>query len=211
MKKEERVLRQILYQYYELDTRFTNQKALAEICGISLGTVHPIVDRLTKLGAIEKKPLGFRITDPVRVLLYWANVRNLHGDISGKIETSLSTSRVEAELPSSSVMTAYSALKRKIGDIAREYKEVYTYGSITKIKQTLKEFPGHTTLVIVLKPDDHLLKISQDGVAPLGQIYVDLWQLGNPAKPYISFLEKKMKSQEMATLRGIITRTKRMV
>jgi hypothetical protein len=47
--------------------------------------------------------------------------------------------------------------------------------------------------------------------APLGQIFADLWQLGNPAKPYISFLEKKMRTQEIATLRGVIARTRRRI
>ncbi|MEM3402380.1 MAG: hypothetical protein QW179_05565 [Candidatus Hadarchaeales archaeon] len=211
MKKEERVIRQILYQYYELDTRFTNQKALAALCRVSLGTVHPVVDRLAKLGAVEKKPLGFRVIDPVRILLYWANTRNLHEDISGRVETSQNVAETEMNLQKSCVLTAYSALKRKIGSALKEYNEVYVYGSFTRIKNQFRNSPGNITTVIVLKPDDHLLEISRDGVAPLGQIYADLWQLGAPAKPWVEFLDKKMRLQEMATLRGIISRTKRMV
>ncbi|MFN4132849.1 MAG: hypothetical protein ACK4GQ_00535 [Candidatus Hadarchaeales archaeon] len=210
MKKEERVIRQILYQYYELDKRFTSQKELSTACRVSLGSVHRVVDRLARLGAIEKKPLGFRIIDPTRILLYWANTRNLHDDILGRIETSQNVANVEMGLPPTSVMTAYSAVKKKIGSVPREYREVHAYGSFLKIKQRFKESPGNVTTIIVLKPDDHLLEMSQEMVAPLGQIYVDLWQLGAPAKQYVEFLDKKMKSQEMTTLRGIISRTKGM-
>lgn len=54
MKKGERVLREILHRFYERNERFMSQKALAEACGVSLGTVNPLVRKLAQLGAIEK-------------------------------------------------------------------------------------------------------------------------------------------------------------
>ena len=67
MKKNQRVLREMLYRTYERGERFMSQKTLAHVCGLSLGTVNPLVSKLEQIGAIEKKPMGFRITDARRV------------------------------------------------------------------------------------------------------------------------------------------------
>jgi hypothetical protein len=52
----------------------------------------------------------------------------------------------------------------------------------------------------VLAPDDHLRRLSEGGVAPLAQIYVDLWQLGALANRFVEELDRKLAP---ATFRGL--------
>jgi hypothetical protein len=60
----------------------------------------------------------------------------------------------------------------------------------------------------VLKPDEHLTKLSKDGVAPIGQIYVDLWQLGGPAKIFVDELSSHMRLAEVEAIKGVIRRAR---
>lgn len=208
MKKGERVLRQILYLFYERNERFMSQKALAEACRISLGTVNPIMSRIDQLGAIEKKPLGFRVGDATRILMYWANHRNLQDDI---IYTGSATSpleEIEGDLPHGSILTAYSGFMAKFGEVPATYQDVYVYADPAEIKKRFPKKRGYRNNIVVLKPDDHLSGLSKDGIAPLGQIYVDLWQLGEPAKIFVDELATRMRFMEVGTLKGIIKRTR---
>jgi hypothetical protein len=59
--------------------------------------------------------------------------------------------------------------------------------------------------LFVLMPDDHLKRLSEGGVAPLAQIYVDLWQLGALASRFVEELDRKLAS---AALRGLEEVTK---
>jgi DNA-binding MarR family transcriptional regulator len=208
VKKWERVLRQILYLFYEEDVRFMNQKAIAEACGVSLGSVNPVMKKLDQLGAIEKKPLGFRISDIGRAILYWANVRDLAQDITLRINTGLPAEEIEEDLPRNSILTAYSAFRRKFDKVAEPYREIHVYANVADIRRKFERKPGTTNTIIVLKPDSHLSDLSKGGIVPIGQMYVDLWQLGTPAKTLIDYLNTKMKLIEMGTLKEVIRRAK---
>ncbi len=207
MKRWERVLRQILYLFYEENIRFMNQKSVAESCGVSLGTVNPVMQKLDRIGAIEKKPLGFRVIDVGRILLFWANNRDLDEDVVSRISTSTTIDKIEKNVPAGSLLTAYSAFKIKFGETVERYREVHVYGDAVEIK---KKFEAHhgTNTIVVLKQDEHLSKISGKGVVPVGQVYVDLWQLGVPAKTFVDYLNAKLKVIEMGTLKGVIHRTR---
>lgn len=208
MKKGERVLRQILYLFYERNERFMSQKAIAEACEISLGTVNPIINRIDQLGAIEKKPLGFRISDASRILMYWANYRNLRGDVIYTASTNLPPEEIEGDLPRGSILTAYSGFRTKSGEVPAAYHEVYIYADPSEIKKRFPKTRGHRNNIVVLKPDEHLSQLSKDGIAPLGQIYVDLWQLGEPAKIFVDRLAAQIRLMEVGALKGIIERTR---
>ena len=80
MRKIDRILREVLHRFYEGGERFFNQKGLAQTCGSPWGTVNPVIARLEQLGAIERRPLGFRLIDPKRALVYWAVTRELAKD-----------------------------------------------------------------------------------------------------------------------------------
>ncbi len=108
MKKGDFVLRQILYAVYERGVSFMSQKALARACGSSLGTVNQTIAKLERIGTVEKKPLGFRVTDPKKILLYWAAKRDLAKDVIYATSSHLSAVEIEAQMPSIAIVTCYS-------------------------------------------------------------------------------------------------------
>jgi hypothetical protein len=185
-----------------------NQKAIAGACRVSLGSVNPIMKKLDQLGAIEKKPLGFRVSDVRRVILYWANTRDLAQDITLRVNTGLPVEEIERNLPRDSILTAYSAFKTRFGK-AGSYHEIYVYGDATEIgRKFSRREPVGVNTVIVLEPDAHLSTLSEGGIVPIGQMYVDLWQLGTPAKSFVDHLNAKLRSIEMGTLKAVIRRTR---
>lgn len=208
MKKWERVVRQVLYQFYERNERFMNQRSIAEVCGLSLGSVHPVMKKLNQLGAVKKKPQGFRVVDVGRIIMYWANTRDLAEDFILKLDVGPPVEEIERNLPKSAILTAYSAFKSKFGGPVERYREVYVYSEVSEIKKRFGKGPRGLNSIVVLKPDEHLAKVSPEGVAPFGQVYVDLWQLGTPAKSFIDNLNTKMRLVEMGTLKGVIRRTR---
>jgi hypothetical protein len=185
-----------------------NQLSIAEACGISLGTVNPIVKKLDRLGAIEKKPLGFRVIDVGRITLYWANTRDLAQDVTSRTKTALSIEKIKAGLPRGAVLTAYSAFRAKFGEVIEDRPEVHVYANAAEIKRKFDEWPEGPNTIVTLKPDPHLASLSEGGIVPIGQMFVDLWQLGAPAKVFIDYLNTRMKLIEIGTLKGIIQRVR---
>jgi DNA-binding Lrp family transcriptional regulator len=208
MKKNQRVLRQILYWVFEQNKRFMSQKAISEACGVSLGTVNPIINRLERLGGVEKKPLGFSVIDVGRVLMYWANTRDLEADVVYSASSHLPARDIEKSLPPGSILTAFSGFRAKLGSAPVEYREVHVYANPAEIKRMFPPRRGRRENVIVLKPDEHLMKLSKDGVAPIGQLYVDLWQLGGPAKIFVDGLSSHMRLAEVEAIKGVIRRAR---
>jgi DNA-binding Lrp family transcriptional regulator len=208
VKKWERVLRQILYLFYEENARFMKQKAIAETCGVSLGSVNPVMKKLDRLGAIEKKPLGFRVSDVGRIILYWANIRDLAQDITLRVNTGMPTEKIEETLPRDSILTAYSAFRKRFGKVIENHHEVHVYANAADIKRKFGEGAGARNTIVVLKPDTHLSSLSEGGLVPIGQMYVDLWQLGTPAKVFIDYLNTRMKLIEMGTLKRLIRKVR---
>jgi hypothetical protein len=92
--------------------------------------------------------------------------------------------------------------------VAEPYSEIHVYADVADIRRKFEGKPGATNAIIVLKPDSHLSNLSKGGIVPIGQMYVDLWQLGTPAKTLIDYLNTKMKLIEMGTLREVIRRAK---
>ena len=115
MRKSDRVVREILYRFYERNEPFMSQKSLAQACRLSMDTVNRLVTKLHRFHSINKKPLGFRVTDPTKVLAYWAATRDLHKDIVYSTYSSDSMSEIEAGLPKEAVFTAFSGYKARFG------------------------------------------------------------------------------------------------
>lgn len=191
-RKIDRILRETLNRFYTKGERFFNQKALSKICKLSLGTINPVITRLEALGAIEKKPLGFRLIDPKRALLYWAITRELAKDVTYATFVPRATEKLEAELPSGVILTAYSGFRARIGRTPADYEQVFVYADADQIRRTYRPTRRRKRNLFVLTPDEHLTRLSEDGVAPLVQIYVDLWQLGAPASRFVEELERKL-------------------
>jgi DNA-binding transcriptional MocR family regulator len=191
MRKIDRVLREILHRFYGGGERFFNQKGLAQICAISLGTINPLIARLEQLGAIERKPLGFRLVDPKRALLYWAVTRELPRDIAYTTLVPVTAEELEAELPRGTILTAYSGFRARFGKTPVDYDHVFVYADAGEIKRAFKPTQEEKQNLFALTPDEHLERLSERNVAPLVQIYVDLWQLGAPASRFVEELERE--------------------
>lgn len=209
MKQWERALRQILYSYFEEDQRFMSQRAISENCWVSIGTVNLLVKKLEQLGAIEIRPQGFRIIDLPRALLYWANTRSFHQDVVGRIPTSKPVEEIERHMPPGSAVTCFSAFRRRFGRVPQEYNQVHVYGNSEQIRKLFPGTGGELSEIVVLQPDRHLTRLSENGVVPFAQMYVDLWQTGQAGKPYIDELNASVRRVEVGALRGIIQRTRR--
>jgi len=209
MKKVDRLLREILHRHHEHGDRFFSQKNLAEVCGLSLGTVNPIITRLEQMGAIERKPLGFRLIDPKRAILYWAVTRDLPKDVKYATFAPKKLEEVETELPPGSILTAYSGYRAKFSTTPADYSQIFVYADPDVVRRVYKPTQRKKYNLFVLASDDHLKSLSKGNVAPLVQIYVDLWQLGAPASRFVEDLEKKLALAPTRALEEVAIALKR--
>jgi len=203
-KKIDRVLREILCRVYERNEPFMSQKSLAQACELSMDTVNRVVSKLNQFRAIEKKPFGFRVTQPKKVLTYWASTRNLAKDIAYATYSPDPVEKIEDEIPGSAVFTAFSGFKRRFKS-PLHYDEVYVYAHPEEVKRRFQERLVERTNLFVLRPDPHLQKVSKEGAAPFAQIYVDLWQIGGPnADRFIIELDKAIELKPTEALKAIV-------
>jgi len=168
MRKLERVYRQLLKELLEDKKRFFYQKELAEKCMISIGLVNYSLKPLEKIGAVEKRGRGFTISDPRKLLMHWATVRDLQGDVLGELK---GEQDAELKMPPGAILTAYSAAKIHYEIEAADYGEVWVYSGIEELKE---KFSNGPVRIIVLRSDEHLKAM---GRAPLAQVFVDLWNI----------------------------------
>jgi DNA-binding transcriptional MocR family regulator len=203
MKKYSRALREILHRVQEQNENFMSQKSLAGACKISMDTVNRIVTRLSEFRAIEKKPFGFRVVEPKKVLLYWATTRNLTADILYSTYSPDSMEEIEQDMPEGAILTAFSGFQRKLGRALSGYDEVYVYSDrAEEIERRFPERMVERSNIFVLKSDPHLANLSKDGAASIAQIYVDLWQVGgSPADRYLLELDQKFEAKTVEALK----------
>ncbi len=188
MKKKEWVYREILYQVLEKRRTFITQKFLSEKCEVSLGNVNHAVKPLELMNAIEKKPRGFKVIDPKKILLYWASTRNLNKDIIYQTHSPKSILEIEKMMPES-IFTAYSGFKFRFNSVPSDYSEVFVYTGKEEVKERFPRKEGISN-VIVLKSDKHLEKFKQ---IPLGQLFVDLWNINTwYSQEFLKALEVKI-------------------
>ncbi len=188
MKKIEWVYREILYEVMEEGKRFLKQSSLSKICGVSIGNVNKALKPLENMNCVEKKPQGFVVIQPEKILVYWASLRNLQRDIVFETHVNKSVNEIEKELPPV-LFTAYSAYKFRFKHVPSDYSEVIVYGDLEKIRERFGVGRGVPNL-IVLKPDPHLLRFKR---IPLAQLFVDLWNLNTwYANDFLKALEGKI-------------------
>ncbi len=191
-RKIDRILRETLNRFYTKGERFFNQKGLSKTCGLSLGTINPVITRLEELGALERKPLGFRLIDPKRALLYWAITRELSKDVAYATFVPRAAEKLEAELPRGAILTAYSGFRAKLGRTPADYEQVFVYADADEVRRMFRPTQREKRNLFALASDEHLTRMSEGGVAPLVQVYVDLWQLGAPASRFVEELEREL-------------------
>lgn len=110
---------------------------------------------------------------------------------------------LEAGLPRGSILTAYSGFRAKLGSTPSDYKQVFAYAHADEVQRMFKPTPRQRRNLFVLEPDEHLQRLSEGGVAPLVQIYVDLWQLGALASRFVDELERELLPAPTRALEGV--------
>jgi len=120
------------------------------------------------MGAIMKTTRGFRVIDPTKILMHWASIRDLEGDI---ILQTGGPDEAELEMPPGILFTAYSAAKIYYGIDVANYSEIWVYSNPEPIAKRFSRGPAK---IIVLKPDKHLFSLKK---TPIAQIFVDLWNI----------------------------------
>lgn len=195
MKKYERIYREILTEMLNKKERF-KQLELSKKCHISIGLVNKTIKRLKEINAVETFPMEFRIIDASRILFDWATRRNIRKEISEKYYVDMKTKDIENSLPF--ILTAYSAWRSLNKNIPFDYNKVYAYIPTSQkelFKIWLKDKPikrGRENLFVIFTEDEHLIEISKKKIAPIPQIFVDLYSLSELESKYFitDMLEK---------------------
>ncbi len=183
MKKLELVYRELLSEAIEKRNRALSQAHLAKSLGISLSTVNHAIKPLKGMGAIKVRARSLEITDPKKVLLYWASIRNLEKDIIYRTRVSAPVVEIEKSMPGNVVFTAYSGYKFMFKKMPADYSEVYVYSD--NAEEIKKRFPDNNN-----PPNLFVLK-GGIGKITLANIFVDLWNLKEwYAKDFLKEMEK---------------------
>jgi len=103
----------------------------------------------------------------------------------------MTASELESKLPRGAILTAYSGFRAKLGSTPADYEQVFVYADADEIKRVFKPNGNKEGNLFVLAPDEHLMRLSESGVAPPVQIYVDLWQLGAHGSRFAQELERE--------------------
>ncbi|MBN2423072.1 winged helix-turn-helix domain-containing protein [Candidatus Woesearchaeota archaeon] len=191
MLKKEFIYRDILFQVLEKNNRKLTQLDLSRKFNISLSTVNNAIKPLKQMNSINVNSKNFIISDPKKILYYWASLRNLNKDILYETRINLPVNKIEASMPDNIVFAAYSAYKFKFKDVPSDYSEVYVYGD----ESLKKRFPENknTPNLFVLKKDKFIDDYSKTN--SIANTFVDLWNISSwYAKEYLKALEVKINA-----------------
>ena len=193
LTKKELIWREILFQALENKTLEFTQKALAKKFGVSLSTVFNALKVPRASGAIVVRGRGFSVRDTEKFLTIWATFRNLSKDTVYQTHFDGSALEIEGLLPPETIWTTYSAYRQKFGDSPADYDRVYVYAYANGLPELKKRFPakkGSPNLTVLNA--DPLLN-NYGSLAPLPQLYVDLWNAPEwYAKYFVNALRDKI-------------------
>jgi hypothetical protein len=188
--KTERIYRELLLSSLSGE-HVVKQKCLAQRCDTSIGLVNKTVRRLESAGAVEATKFGVRILSPPRVLNLWATERNLAREVFAAFRID-SLEKVERNLPGDAILTAFSGWVCLTGSKPAEYSSIYFYVHDKEEFQGWLEFRRsgirrtNPNVFVLHREDPHLISVSKKGIAPVPQLYVDIYSIGGPvAQPYL--------------------------
>lgn len=185
------VWREILQQTIEKKARQFTQKGLAGKFGFSLSTIFNALKVPRASNAIKVGGKFFVVRDREKFLNIWATFRNLNKDIIYQTRVEKPAIEIEGLMPPSAIFTAFSAYRLKFNDVPADYDKVYIYcDDLAEIKKRFPPQTGNPNL-IVLKPDPQLR--THGAIAPMSQVYVDLWNLSEwYANDFLDALKEKI-------------------
>jgi len=192
MFKKEMIWREMLYQSIEKNNFNFQQQKLAKKFNFSLSTVFNALKIPREIKAIQVSGNGFKLINIEKLLYLWGTQRKLGKDIIYKTFVGEPIEKIEANMPSNIIWSAFSAYKYKFKETPSDYGKVYIYGNnIDEIKKRFPVKKGPENLY-VLKQDEYLKDYGQCGT--LGQIFVDLWNNEDwYAQEFLKKLKEKIK------------------
>lgn len=195
MKKKEMIIRELLETVIEKKGTKLTQLELAKRLKVSISTVNNAIKPLVQLGAVDVKRTGLIVIDLRKALLYLSSIRNLQRDIVYQTYVPNSVTEIEKSMPAGIIYTMFSGYKFRFAEVPADYSEVYLYADEKTLEEIKRRFPkrkGPANL-FVLASDPALVRLSKTGIAPLVQIYVDLWNVRQwYAKEFLTALETKL-------------------
>lgn len=187
MKKIERIYREILIGILEKRDYYT-QLELSRKCGVSIALVNKVLKKLEASGAVEIFPMRFRIIDASRIIFDWAAKRNMPKDIDEKYFIEEEITEIEKSFPF--ILTAYSGWRLLKKSAPFEYNKIYAYvpkKDESLFRLWLKDKPikkGRENFFVIFTNDEHLIAKSEKKIAPVPQIFVDIYSLPNLESKY---------------------------
>ncbi len=170
------------------------QLGLSQRLNLSLSVINKAIAPLREIGAVQVKQRSLQVQDSKKLLLFWASARRLGKEIIYQTRVDAPASQIEKQMPSGVLFTAYSGYKFLFSEVPADYSEIYAYSDEEGLQEIKKRFPkkeGPANL-FVLKAETAEFSFSQNSLAPLPQIYVDLWNLPQwHAKEFLNALEKR--------------------
>lgn len=184
MKKSELVYAHMLESVLERKRSLT-QADIARALGISLSTVNNALKPLRRMGAVAVRLRSLAVTNPKKVLYFWASIRNIEKDIIYRTRVEDTVSGIEKRMPPDVLYAAYTAYKLRFKDVPADYSEVYVYSNnLPEIKRRFKENSNRPNLFVLRKDVSRMT---------LANIFVDLWNLKEwYAKEFLSAMEEKI-------------------
>jgi len=197
MKKKEIILREILNIALKKKDAKITQLELARRLNVSISTVNNAIRPLIELGAIDARRTGLVVIDIKKAIVYLASIRNFQKDIIYQTFVPGNVTETEKAMPCEAIYAVFSAYRFIYKDVPADYSEVYVYADDKCLQEIKRRFPAQKgpANLFVLKSDPALARLSKEGkkgVAPMIQIYVDLWNIREwYAKEFLIAIEKK--------------------
>ncbi|MBU0998574.1 hypothetical protein KJ570_03535 [Patescibacteria group bacterium] len=194
MKKIETTWHHLLWSALEKHQFKHTQKSLADYFGYSLSTINLAIKKAEAIGAIKMSGKFFVLSDPKKLLFYWATHRDLDKDYLYKTYSSLPISEIEGLIPPQSIIGGFSAAKKILGEAPSDYSKVFFYLPQEEIETATKRYPPSVKEpknIFILKSYPKQKEYGQ--IATLPQTFVDLWNLPDwYAKDFLTSLEEKI-------------------
>lgn len=194
MKKIETTWHHLLWSAVGKNQFKHTQKSLADYFGYSLSTINLAIKKAATIGAVKMSGKFFVLSDPKKLLFFWATHRTLDKDYIYKTHSDLSIGKIEGLIPPQSIVGGFSAAKKILGEAPSDYSKVFFYLPQEEIETAKKRYPSSVKEpknIFVLKSFPKQKEYGQ--VATLPQTFVDLWSLPDwYAKDFLISLEEKI-------------------
>lgn len=194
MQKIETIWHHLLWSALEKGIFQHTQKDIAREFGYSLSTVNLAIKSVESVGGVKISGKFFNVSDPKKLLFFWATHRTLSKDIIYRTHVDQPVLEIEGLIPADAILGCYTAGRMVLGEAPADYSKVCFYFDEDKLDFVKKRFPpleNNNYNLFVLKTFPEMLEYGN--LSSLPQTFVDLWNLDDwYAKDFLDALERKI-------------------